>query len=199
MTDRDPLASLKNAWGTEDRSGSLPLASQQDLERRARQLAQQVLRRNALEWIAAGVVVLIFGAWAVTTDRWMIRVGSAWTAAAALWIAWVLVRRGGNLPHPAWDAPTSVYLRYQRSQLERQATLLERVPTWYALPLAVGTGLLLSDQVRQVIERGSPVLGMVAVGIVIVMSLGVYLAVLVANRRAARELRRQLMRLPNEE
>jgi len=198
MTGRDPLDDLATEWRDRVPEGLLGLVQPEALERRARRLARQVMLRNASEWMAAAFVVVLFGGWALSADRWLTRFGAAWTVAAALWVAWVLWVRGRNLPAPALDAPTGAFLAHQREQLERQALLLERVPTWYALPLASGTAIILADHAWALWRSHPSAIAVAAFGGAVLVVMGVYLAVLILNRRAARSLRAQLSRLSNE-
>lgn len=194
MSEHDPLQTLQQAW--HDDAGREPLEqfSPEALERRARRLSRQVFWRNVREWAAAGLVVVLFSAWAYAADRWLTQLGAASTALAALWIAAVLLVRGRNLPAPPVDAPSSEFLRHLRAQLERQAKLLEGVPTWYALPIAAGTMIILADKAAEIFERGAPPVAFAGLAASVVVVLSVYVVVIVLNRRAARELRERIER-----
>ena len=197
--NRDPLETLRGSWKTQGAEEPYPWSSPVELERRARRHARKVLMRNVAEWAAAAVVVAFYGISGATADRWLTQLGCGWTVVAALWISWVIARRGTNLSPPASDAPMREFLRHERAQLERQAVLLERVPTWYAMPFAIGTALILVDRVRVVIERGAPPGALATMALVVLVVLAVYLGILIVNRRAASELRNQLRRLSSEE
>jgi hypothetical protein len=142
-------------------------------------------------------VVATFLAWGLSAERWLVQVGCVWTALSALWIGVVLWLRGSNLAAPALDAPTVAFLRHERAQLERQAVLLERVPTWYVAPLGAGMALILADHAWVLVDAGAPRAGVVALGATIVLVALVFGVVLWLNRRAARELREELSRWPD--
>lgn len=193
----DPFATLQRAWHEQGPLGALDPLTLPQLQERSRAHARRVWWRNAREWAAVALVVPTFLAWGLSTERWLVQAGCVWTALAAVWIGVVLWRRGTNLAAPAVDAPTVTFLRHERAQLERQAVLLERVPTWYVAPLAAGLVPILGDRAWVLVEAGAPRAGVVALGATVLLIALVFGGVLWLNRRAARELREQLSRWPD--
>lgn len=130
---------LKQAW--QAAPAAEPLPSIANLERRATRFERTIRLRNAIEYVAAALVVTLFGAFAI----WMplpvptMRVGAALIAIGGIVVAWQLHRRA-SLALPDMGLP--VLLRH-RTELVRQRDALASVWLWYLLPLVPGLVLML--------------------------------------------------------
>jgi hypothetical protein len=122
---------------------------------------QHIVRRNLREYVAALVVVLLFGATAVFDRNVGVRVGSLLIAAAALYVVQHLRRHGSTRPMPA-DLGTIDCLSFHRSELVRQRDLLSNVWGWYLQPFVPGVVLIVVARALERPERRLMSLGVAA-------------------------------------
>ena len=155
-----------------------------DIQRRARDLENQVWLRNGIEYMAVMILVAVHGTMAVTAPNVVERVGRALIAVAALYVGWQLHRRGSVARMPASLGTTSC-VDFYRAQLVRQRELFHNAWTWYLLPFIPGAALVLFGSRLQ----GAP-LSLVAGAAAFVLI--VFVAVTVAHRRAAAKVQAKL-------
>lgn len=187
--DLDPLDELKAEWHSAV-TPKLPQPSRQHVEQAATRFARQIAWRNAREWAAALLVAVIFSGWAVGTERVLVRLGCIITVVASGWIAYVLARWGRASP-PNVELTTHAYLDWYRQRLDSQIQLLSSAGGWYVAPFALGTGLILVDRGERVLSESQAVGARVAVVMIGLVYLALIVGVVLANRKAASELRRQ--------
>jgi hypothetical protein len=98
---------------------------------RAADLARKIRRRNVRE-LVAGALGAIAGGWiAYDASSLLLLLGGVAMAVGALTVTAIIVLRARNVSPPPLDAWTREVIAFERSELERQARLLERSWTWY--------------------------------------------------------------------
>jgi hypothetical protein len=177
---------LQAMWQSQPREERV--ISLEQVRTHARRLDERVGRRNRREYIAAAVVVGVFGAVAWFAPSITVRSGAALLVAATVFIVNRLRVHGSARPLPAELADRSA-LDFHRAQLVRQRDLLQTVWLWYLLPLVPGMAMLLIGVARADPERMSRI---VAIGIGTgVLMIGGH----VVNRRSAARIQQYLDRL----
>jgi len=128
----------KRAWQSSvEVAGALPL---DDVRKGADKFYRAIRRRNAIEYIAAAVVVVVFTAYVFTMSNMLQKVGSALIVLAALYAPWQLHRRGSAVPPER--AGTMPLYAFLRGQLVRQRDALKGIFGWYILPFVPGLVLI---------------------------------------------------------
>lgn len=104
---------------------------------RATRFETTIRRRNLIEYAAAVLVILSFGAASVLSAQrgeWAIAVTFAMTIAAAVFVV-AKLRRDGSMQQ---RRPETSCRDHLRAQLVRQRDLLRGVPKWYLAPFVPG-------------------------------------------------------------
>ena len=104
---------------------------------RSTRFERSIRRRNLLEYAAAALVVVVFGALGVfyaSIKEWGLVVTVTMTVAAAIFVVTKLHRDGSNQAR----SPEANCREHLRSQLVRQRDLLRGVPRWYLAPFVPG-------------------------------------------------------------
>jgi hypothetical protein len=187
MSREAPLDRFQLLWQEQERQ-PVELAVDQ-IAREAASFRRTIHRRNLREYVAAIMVVAVFGAYAPLADTLMVRVACAATIAGALYVAYYLRRHGA--PEPAeLAACTAGHLAVHRRQLERQRELLASVWRWYLGPLVP---VLVLFAVSKPIEQSGFARG-TWISAAISLSVGALALAGVArlNRVAARRLQREI-------
>lgn len=162
-----------------------------DCARRADRFERQVRMRNAIEYAACVLVVLLFGGGAIATliaGETMIALSLLLVVAGTIIVARNLHRRASNLARIAEDP----CLDHLRRQYRRQYDALRSVPVWYIGPLLPGVILLyavITYKVARVSDAASALAGLAGPAAV---TFGLFGVVIVANILAARAIRRKL-------
>jgi hypothetical protein len=92
------------------------------------------------KYLAALVVVLVFGVYLWIFPGWMIKTGSAFSIVAALFVVWQLHKRGAAEMLPA--SSRTPLIVFHREALTRQRDALRSVGTWYLAPFIPGCALI---------------------------------------------------------
>lgn len=125
-----------------------------DIHAKARTLEARVQRRNAIEYVACGVVIVAFAPTLLNHQSWMMRAGAALIMLATLFVGWQLHRRGSAQSAPqAGEALVEAY----RRQLIRQRDALRTAGLWYIAPALPGMALLMLGRWFQMHATGRPV------------------------------------------
>jgi hypothetical protein len=183
MNDERVAADLQGLWqGQPADAGTMSL---EDLRRGSRRLERRVGRRNAREYIAAIVVVIVFGwtAWIAPTAT--LRLAAGLIAAGAIFIAYHLSRHGAARTMPA-DLGLTSCLQFHRGELVRQRDLLRGVWTWALLPCAPGLILFYLGQLWTFPAQVSRIGWSAAATVVVFVFLGAL------NRRAANKIQSRI-------
>ena len=185
MTSDHELDVLRSAWSSQPVEETAMPA--EEARRVAEAFRTRMGRRNLIEYIAGAIVVGVFGYFAVTDAPLLARAGAVLMIAGCIYAAWQLHRRASVRRAPAQPSARAC-LEFHRHELERQRDALNSVWRWYTAPLVPG---LLVYAIGLV-----PVTGLVAASTVIAVSGLVFAGVVALNRRAARELQREIDQLP---
>ncbi|MGN6271108.1 MAG: hypothetical protein ACTHM0_14580 [Sphingomonas sp.] len=130
----DPIRDL---WTSQPIAPVRP--SPEELDRRARGLDRRVRRRNALEYGAGAIPILVFGAMALGHGDPLMRLASVVIVLGVIFVLYGLHHRAGASRVEDWAAPI---LDHHRAQLVRQRDALAGVWRWYLAPLVPGLALL---------------------------------------------------------
>lgn len=131
----DDLDRLRADWAAQTLQH--PRFTEADLAKKASELDRAVRSRNRVEYAAAAFVAVAFTIVAVVAKHPLSQVGSAWIAASAVYIAWVL-RSRGSVGAPDWTADGRSWLV---TELTREHALLSGVWRWYLGPMVPGLAL----------------------------------------------------------
>lgn len=132
MTAHDPLRDL---W-TSDQGEKFTM-SVSELTAKSNRFHTRIQWRNITEYIAAALVIGVFGWIAFLVPVWSIKVGAVLIIAAALYISWTLHRIGGASP-PTEPTSGQSLATHHRAALVRQRDALRSVWRWYLLPFVPG-------------------------------------------------------------
>ncbi len=132
MTDHDPLREL---WATD--TGDKFTMSISNLTARSNRFQSRIVRRNLTEYLAAALVVGVFGWLAYIVPVWSIRIGAVLIIAAALYVGWKLRQIGSASAAPNL-ASAQTLANHHRDELIRQRDALKSVWRWYLLPFVPG-------------------------------------------------------------
>ena len=146
MTDHDPRRDLRAA----DKGDKFTM-SISDLTARSNRFQSRIERRNLTEYIAAALVVGVFGWLAYIVPVWSIRIGSILIIVAALYVSWKLRQIGSASATPN-VASAQTLASHHRDELVRQRDALKSVWRWYLLPFAPG---MLVFMLGTTLETGS--------------------------------------------
>lgn len=111
--------------------------SADDIRRKAGKLERKVFWLNALNYVAALVVVIFFGSQFWHTPDALTRVGFGLLIAGMLNVAWQLHRKGSSRSLPA-DMGLASGLEFFKRELERRRDLPRTIWPWGLAPLIPG-------------------------------------------------------------
>ncbi len=165
--------------------------SADEMRARAEKLTAAIRKRNRIEYIACGFVLLVFG-WYAT---WKEPATPLWPIANIMIIAGVFLaafnmhrRARANDPPPAASAGTLV--EFQRTELIRQRDALRTVWSWYVLPAVPGVVLwFIAAWLGN--PHGSMRVSAGLVGAALIVTL-VFAGIIWINRLGAARLQRQI-------
>jgi hypothetical protein len=135
MPNELPQDELCNAWQTQPTENIT--MSLEEIRSRAGKFQRTIWRRNAREYVAFAIVVIVFGYYIKWIPNPVARVGSVMTIAGALYVAYQLHRRASSEATPASGAFEHC-LGFHRRGLERQRDALQNIWSWYLGPLIPG-------------------------------------------------------------
>lgn len=189
----DPLRELRQLWmqSTEP----LPPLDAGALQRAAQRLRRRVWRRNATEWGAALALVPLCVYRLSKEQAPLARLGVLAIALAAVHVSATLYRRGrvGRQPE---TASTAEFSRAHVTALDGQARLLESVWRWYLLPFVPGVTLCHVDAARAALAAsGSSARLWLLLLASWTLTWLLFYGIARLNRRAARDLRREIAAL----
>jgi hypothetical protein len=161
----------------------LPIA---EIKRRAGKLSDSIARRNRREYIAVGIVVIVFALYAIFLPGSLLKIGSLLVGAGAIFVGWQLARRSSR-PDP--DAEAADVRTYYRARLVTEEHMLAQVGRWYLAPLIPGLAVFLAGIAR--VANLSPL----SFAILVAAHALVFLGIWWLNRRTAAMLRDQIARI----
>ncbi len=130
-----PQDELRSAW--QNQPGENLVMSLEEIRRRAGKFQHRIWWRNAREYAAVAIGVVVFGYYFTLLPNPVGRAGCVLTIAGALYVAYQLHRRASSEAAPAGGAFEHC-LGFHRRGLERQRDALESVWSWYLGPLIPG-------------------------------------------------------------
>jgi hypothetical protein len=105
---------------------------------RTRRFDRRIAARNAIECVAAALVVGMFAWFAWKTPSGLEKVGAATVAASGVWIAYYILRFGSGPKALDPGVSLNAYSQVLRTSYEQQIRLLRNVKYWYLLPPYAG-------------------------------------------------------------
>jgi hypothetical protein len=187
MPNETPQDQIRNAWQRQPVENVA--MSLEDLRRKAGKFQSRIRWRNAREYAAVAVVVVVFGYYCKWVPGPVARAGSLLTIAGALYVAYQLHRRASSENAPAVAAFEDC-LSFHRRGLERQRDALRSVWSWYLGPLVPGLAVFIAGTaiaeplpIRYRVLSGTLMFGIVGV---------VFWLVARLNRSAAARLQSQI-------
>jgi hypothetical protein len=178
---------IRNVWQNQPVENTpMPL---EEIRLKARQFEKRIRRRNLREYIAGGVVIVVFTIYLFVFKNPTARLGCALTLAGTCFVMWQIYRRGtpGTLPA---DLTLTACLEFRRRELVRQRDLLRSVWLWYIGPFVPGF-IVFGAGVR---PRHGPASWWNALPFLSILGM-----VLWANYRAAERLNRQILEIERME
>jgi hypothetical protein len=182
LNDRD----LQALWQSQSPDGKA--IALDEIRQMAQHLEHKAARRNRREFVAAAIVVAVFG-WSVfTAPSALLRIGAGLSIAAAIAVAYML-HLWGTAPMLPSDLALTSALEFHRVQLERQRDLLRGAWWWYLLPFAPG---FLVFEIGQALAHPERMSRIIATSVVVMASgVGIY----ARNRRGAARIQGRIDRL----
>ena len=180
--------------GWQDTASEARFSDPAQFARSTDRLTRNVRIRNAIEYIAGGLVIVLFGASAVDAmikGEWLIAVSLALVVAGTLMILWNLRKRASNLVR----LPEEPCLAHLRRQYAHQYAALRAVPVWYIGPLVPGVALLYLAIGTRVAERTDFVTSIEGLLGPAAITFGIFGMIIAANLLAARALKRKIAEL----
>jgi hypothetical protein len=124
----------KQAWQASVEIAGSP--SLEEVRRGADKFYRFVWWRNATEYAACVIAVVVFSYYVFSLPHVLQKAGSVMVVLATVWGAWQLHRRGSAEP-PERAGTTSIYA-FQRRQLARHRDATRSILWWYMLPFVPG-------------------------------------------------------------
>ncbi len=180
-----PDDDLKELWQTQ----SIP-SSELKMDAilgKATNFQSKIRNRNLAEYVAGAFVATFFGRIAIVEGALLIRIGALLLVVGTAVMLTNIRLRGHAAEQPAAAVPTAELLAWHRKELERQMQLLLQVPRWYVGPLIPGLVVFFAGGLERS-DLGS----LIRFGISFVVCGVMTGLILWANRRAARELKKQI-------
>lgn len=180
---------LQNPTGFHQPPGFARSISMQELRTEIVQYEARIRRAVRIEMGACSLVAACFAGFFLWLPVPLIgKIGSGFTTAAALFIAWFLYRYGRVRPIPANLGFTESITAY-RADLERRRWLSQSYGWWYVMPLMIGMGLMI---IGPQLQRPNPLPG-VSLTALILTAIGA--ALVLVQQAAARKAQRRIDQL----
>ena len=189
MPDLDRLQKL---WATQPVE---PFSlSPEELRQRARKFQASLRIRNITEYLAALLVVGVFGWMAFLIPQPVVKLGAGLIILGALYVSWKMHTYSGvNMAHGG-DTANSL-IGYHRDELVRQREALANVWRWYLLPFLPGALLFVSG-VSFAPDTGLPfLLALPGFLFSLVIMGGIAFGIIWLNNRAVRQIDAEIAEL----
>lgn len=186
MTDRDPVQTL---WVNQQNEGFT--MSTEEIRTRAGNMQSLVSRRNFLEYLVGGVLIVFFAAMTFIVPYPLSKLGCALIAIGTAFVMWRLfaVARAGTVSEAA---AANDWSQFYRSELVRQRDALQGVWRWYLSPLIPGMVVYwLAIGIRSIGTSAAVWEWAIAVG-GLALTAFVFVAVAAANQKAAAALQAEI-------
>jgi hypothetical protein len=161
-----------------------------DIHTKARAFDSRVQRRNAIEYIACGVVIVGFAPMLLHGPNWMMQAGAALIMLGTVFVAWQLHGRGSV---DASVEPGETLVDAYRRQLIRQRDAIRSVGSWYLAPFAPGMTLLLIGMWFRAPKPGVPIeRAHMGVMIASAINIALFVCIWLLNLRGAKLLQKRI-------
>ena len=186
-SDHEPEMDPQGIWQAQSKEYD-PMTLAQ-IHAKARKFESRVQWRNAVEYVACGVVIVGFSPALLSGPNWMMRVGAALIMLATIYVGWQLHRRGSVEASPQ---PDETLVDAYRRQLIRQREALRTIATWYLAPFVPCMALFLVGMWFVTPKRGT--VERFHIGLLIVALVWVLICVVIwlLNQRGARLLQKRI-------
>ena len=161
-----------------------------EIREKSRRFQRTIGWRNAREYLAGLLVILVFGWLAWTARSTVSRAGHGLVVAGMLYVLRRL--RRATVHHEI----SSSCLDFHRRELERQRDLLRSVWKWYLGPLLPGLAVLLAQSMIEGAQRGP--IPLLAAGLAAAICAAVFFGIGRMNDVAARRIEEQIRALDNQ-
>jgi len=191
MTKEQPSDDLQILWQHQPiDSYKISLA---DIPKKAASMQRQIYWRNCREYIAAAILIPIFGYIFWAHDALLPRLGLALIIAAIIYTIYQLHRKGSARTIPS-EMGSSACLDFYLKELQRQLSALRNIWSWYLRPFVPGMALyLIGMTIPAAISKGSNMLlALITVsGSALFVAL-IFFGIYRLNQRAADNLQHQI-------
>jgi hypothetical protein len=185
MANEPASVDMKDVW--QSQAGEPIKMSSAELRQRSQKLNKKVVRRNIREYLAAAVVVVLFGYYFWRSPDLLLRLGSFLTIAGALYYGYQLHARGSARIMPP-EMARETCLEFHRKELERQRDLVRTVWSWAILPIVPGVIIFMLGGALGGAIPGHVGHTLAIFGIRLAIVFGVFFTVWKLNQRAAKRL-----------
>jgi hypothetical protein len=189
MTDFDQIRAL---WTTQPIK---PFTlSVDELRMRTGKFHARIRQRNFTEYLAALLVIGVFGwmAWLIPVP--VAKAGAILIIFGAVYVGWKLHTIAGSAPDQQADNAARL-LDHHRAELLRQRDSLASVWRWYLAPFVPGTVLFVAG-VNFAPEVGLPIwTALTSLAVALSVVAGVFAAILWLNQRAVKQLDAEITEL----
>lgn len=192
----ESISNMCDLW--QSQPGEPRRFSPEDLRSKASKFERTIARRNMREYVAAGVVIVVFAYYAWIFPALLLRIGCGLTIAGTLYMVYQLHRRASARTAPA-DLALLSCIEFQQRELERQRDALRSVWSWYLLPFIPGISVFLPGlfqfALRKAHADGRPFQAahvVVSLAAIAIFTVAVFVAVWLLNRWAAGKLQAQI-------
>ena len=159
--------------------------------KRASRFERQVFWRNAVEYAAGALVIVLFTGMAVlgfSNGETLIGVAGIMIALGTMVVLWGLAKRASNLE----QRPEDPCLLHLRRQYEHQYNALRSVPVWYLGPLVPGLLMFFAAITIGAAETLGWLRALEGTAGYFATMVGLFAAIAFLNAFAARSLRRRI-------
>lgn len=181
---------IRDLWAAD--STHQPPLSTEELQRRSARLDARVRRRDRIEYVAGGFVILGFAAVALLVPIWPLRLAFA---AVVIGTAMVMRNLARRSPPPSPEALGRDSLGYYRARLTQQSAALHSVWRWYLGPLIPGMLMIYVAVGWLAAERIGWPAALTHIAPQLAVPVGAFLFIGWLNARTARALDREIAAL----
>jgi hypothetical protein len=146
MSSKPPESDVRNIW--QEQRTEVRTMSVETMQATATQFQKRVYRRNVREYVAAVIVVILFGSHIWNHEGLYSRAGAALIILATLNAVFQLYVRGKSQPVQA-EMGLNASLRFHRQELVRQRNFSQGVWLWHLLPFLPGLVVTLVGRVLE--------------------------------------------------
>jgi hypothetical protein len=156
MTKEQQFDDLQTLWQHQPTDSYI--ISLADIQQKAARMQRQIYWRNCREYIAAAILIPIFGYIFWAHDARLPRFGLALIVAAIIYTIYQLHRKGSARTIPS-EMGSNSCLDFHLKELQRQLSALRNIWSWYLRPFVPGMAIyLVSMTIPVAISKGLNIL-----------------------------------------